>query len=269
MGWLESIVLGLTQGLTEFLPISSSGHLVVLPALLGWQQPSLTFDLVLHLGTLVAVIIAFRRELFTLARGLFGGGPDPRADRRLIGLLLLGSIPAGIAGLLLGSEFESLFDQPLWVCAFWVVTAGILLGAEYLAARVAIVEHHTPAAPNTRRALVIGAAQAVAITPGISRSGFTIAAGIAQGIPREESARFSFLLSIPVILGAVATRIPDLTSGKFRITGPVVAGFVVAGVSGWLAIEGLLKYLRTHSLRVFAVYLLIVAPLAAIALELQ
>ncbi|CAB4912120.1 MAG: undecaprenyl-diphosphatase [Actinobacteria bacterium] len=267
MDWLESIVLGLVQGITEFLPISSSGHLVVVPALLGWKQPPLAFDLVLHLGTLIAVIFSFRYQLLHLGRGLIGRGANPAADRRLIGLLLLGSIPAGIAGLLLGSEFESLFDQPLWVCGFWVVTAGILLGGEYLAARYLVTR--PPTTPNAKRTLVIGVAQAVAITPGISRSGATISAGIAQGIEREEAARFSFLLSIPIILGAIATKIPDVVNGNFRITGPVIAGFIVAGISGWVAIEGLLKYLRTNSLRIFAYYLLIVAPISAIILELN
>ena len=267
MDWLESIVLGLVQGITEFLPISSSGHLVVVPALLGWKQPPLAFDLVLHLGTLIAVIFSFRYQLLHLGRGLIGRGANPAADRRLIGLLLLGSIPAGIAGLLLGSEFESLFDQPLWVCGFWIVTAGILLGGEYLAARYLVTR--PPTTPNAKRTLVIGVAQAVAITPGISRSGATISAGIAQGIEHEEAARFSFLLSIPIILGAIATKIPDVVNGNFRITGPVIAGFIVAGISGWVAIEGLLKYLRTHSLRIFAYYLLIVAPISAIILELN
>ena len=264
MRWLEDIVLGLVQGLTEFLPVSSSGHLVVVPAVLGWRQPSLTFDLVLHLGTLLAVLFSFRRDLARLAIGLFGGGPDPRADRRMIGLLALGSIPAGIAGLALANEFESLFEEPLWVCAFWVVTAGILLGAERI-----IRTGVGTADVDARRAGWIGVAQAVAITPGISRSGSTIAAGVAQGMSREAAARFSFLLAIPAIMGAVASKTSDLTNGSFKITGPVIAGFIVAMISGWLAIEGFLAYLRTHSLRAFAGYLLIVAPLAAVIIELR
>ena len=264
MEWIEDIVLGVVQGLTEFLPISSSGHLVVIPAVLGWDQPSLTFDLVLHLGTLVAVLFAFRRDLLALLVGLFGGGPDPRRDRRMIGLLALGSIPAGIAGLALGNEFESLFEEPLWVCLFWVVTAFILLGAERII-RAGVARHDVDA----RRAAWIGVAQAAAITPGISRSGTTIAAGVAQGMTREAAARFSFLLAIPAIIGATATRVTDLTSGRFDVTGPVVAGFVAAAISGWIAIEGFLAYLRTHSLRVFAVYLLIAAPVAAVIIELR
>src|SRR5512141_455547 len=109
LGWLESIVLGIVQGLTEFLPVSSSGHLVVVPAVLGWKQPSLTFDLVLHLGTLIAVVFAFREELWALVLGLFGQGGDPRTARRLIWLLFLGSIPAAIAGIAFGNFFEKRF----------------------------------------------------------------------------------------------------------------------------------------------------------------
>ncbi len=264
MGWLEDIVLGVVQGLTEFLPISSSGHLVVVPAVLGWDKPSLTFDLVLHLGTLLAVLFSFRRDLLGLLVGLFGGGPDPRADRRMIGLLALGSVPAGVAGLALGNEFESLFEEPLWACLFWVVTACILLGVERII-RAGVTRHEV----DTRRAVWIGVAQAASITPGISRSGSTIAAGVAQGMTREAAARFSFLLAIPAIVGAVATKAGEITSGRFEITGPVVAGFVAATVTGWLAIEGFLSYLRNHSLRAFALYLLIVAPVAAVIIELR
>jgi len=264
MGWLEGIVLGLVQGLTEFLPISSSGHLVIVPAVLGWDKPALTFDLVLHLGTLLAVLFSFRRDLLRLLVGLFGGGDDPRSDRRMIGLLALGSIPAGIAGLALGDEFESLFEEPLWACLFWVVTALVLLGVERMI-RAGVAAHEVDA----RRAGWIGLAQAAAITPGISRSGSTIAAGVAQGMTREAAARFSFLLAIPAIVGAVATKVGDVTSGRFEITGPVVAGFLAATVSGWLAIEGFLAYLRTHSLRAFAAYLLVAAPVAAVIIELR
>ena len=264
MSWLQDIVLGLVQGLTEFLPVSSSGHLVVVPAVFDWRQPSLTFDLVLHLGTLLAVVVSFRHDLARLAEGLVGRGPDPQAMRHMIWLLFLGSIPAGIAGLTLESEFESLFDEPLWVCAFWVVTACVLLGVEHL-----IRSRRAQAALDQRRAIVVGIAQAASITPGISRSGSTIAAGIAQGLTRSEAARFSFLLSIPAIAGAVVSQVPDVTGGKFHITGPVIAGFAAAAVSGYVAIEGFLRFLRRNSLRAFAYYLLVAAPVSALIIELR
>lgn len=264
MGWLESIVLGIVQGLTEFLPVSSSGHLVVVPAVLGWDQPELTFDLVLHLGTLFAVVFAFREDLWILARGLFGKGDDPRTARRLVWLLLLASIPAALAGVLLGGFFEDRFEDPLATCFELVATALLLLGAEWLIRRG---EGHEPI--EEKRAGIIGVAQAVAILPGISRSGSTIAAGLVTGVPREEAARFSFLLAIPAIAGAVATKVPDVVDGSFEVTGPVVAGFLAAALVGWLSIEWLLRYVRTHSFVPFAVYLLVAAPIAAVIIELR
>lgn len=264
MGWLESIILGIVQGLTEFLPISSSGHLVVVPALLGWKQPSLTFDLVLHLGTLIAVVFAFREDLWILALGLFGKGDDPRTARRLVWLLFLGSIPAAIAGLALGNFFEKRFDDPFTTCLELLGTAVILLVAEWV---IRAGEGHHPI--DEGRAGIIGVAQAVAILPGISRSGSTIAAGLVTRVSREESARYSFLLAIPAIGGAVATKIPDVADGRFHLTGPVVAGFFASMIVGWLAIEWLLRYVRTHSFVPFAIYLLIAAPIAAVIIELR
>ncbi|MFM8305262.1 MAG: undecaprenyl-diphosphate phosphatase [Actinomycetota bacterium] len=264
MGWIESIILGIVQGLTEFLPVSSSGHLVVVPAVLGWDQPSLTFDLVLHLGTLVAVVAAFREELWVLALGVVGRGDDPRTARRLVGLLAVGSVPAAIAGLAFGSFFEERFDDPLATCGELLGTAVILLVAEWVIRRG---EGHHPI--DATRAGIIGVAQAVAILPGISRSGSTIGAGLVMKVSREDATRYSFLLAIPAIAGAVATKIPDVADGRFRITGPVVAGFLVSAVVGWASIAWLLRYVRTHSFVPFAVYLLVAAPIAAVIIELR
>lgn len=262
---LQDIVLGIVQGLTEFLPISSSGHLVVVPALFGWDQPSLTFDLVLHLGTLLAVMAVYRRDLWELALGVVNRGADPVKARRLLLLLVIGTVPAGVAGLAFGDYFESSFDAPIATCVQLVATALILLAAEWFANRP------SPAARSidVPTSGAIGVAQAVAILPGISRSGATIAAALGLGIDRADAARYSFLLSIPAIAGAVATQIPDVTNGSFEITSSVVAGFVAATVSGYLAIEGFLKFLRTHSLRSFAYYLLVFAPAAAVVIELR
>lgn len=262
---LQDIVLGLVQGLTEFLPISSSGHLVVVPALFGWDQPSLTFDLVLHLGTLIAVVAVYRRDLWQLALSIVNRGDDPKASRRLLVLLAIGTIPAGVAGIAFGSFFEDTFDDPMATCVQLVATAVILLAAEWFAAR----PRRSPREIDGAIAGGIGVAQAVAILPGISRSGSTIAAGLGLGAGRAETARFSFLLSIPAILGAVLTQVPDVADGHFHVTASVVAGFVAATVSGYLAIEGFLRFLRTHSLRAFAYYLLVFAPLAAVVIELR
>jgi undecaprenyl-diphosphatase len=262
VGWFESIILGIVQGLTEFLPVSSSGHLVVVPAVLGWDEPSLTFDLVLHFGTLIAVVLAFRRELWVLVEGLFGRGDDPRVARRLVWLLFLASIPAGIAGLAFGSFFEDRFDDAFTTCFELLATAVILLVAEWI---VRGNEGHEPV--NEPRAGAIGVAQAVAILPGISRSGATIATGMVARVSREEATRFSFLLAIPAIAGAVATKVPDVAGGRFHITGPVIAGFFTAMIVGWLSIEWLLRYVRTHSFVPFALYLVGFATASAVIVE--
>lgn len=263
MDWLESIVLGIVQGLTEFLPVSSSGHLVVVPALFGWDDQSLTFDLILHLGTLIAVVLAFRRDLLSLLVGLFGRGEDPATARRTVGLLLIGSIPAGVVGLAFGGFFEERFSDPVASAASLYVTAAILLGAEWVIRR-----GEGAAEIDARRAGVIGLAQAVAILPGVSRSGSTIAAGLVQGVSRESATRFSFLLSIPAIVGAILTQVPDVADGGFTITGPVVAGFLTAFAVGWLAIAWLLRYVRTHSFVVFAGYLVVFATVSLVVLAL-
>jgi undecaprenyl-diphosphatase len=262
---LQSIVLGLVQGLTEFLPISSSGHLVVVPAMAGWDDPSLTFDLVLHVGTLLAVVAVYRDDLWALARGVAGLGPDPTGARRLATLLVVGSIPAGAAGLALGAFFEDRFEEPIWASAQLAVTGVILLAAEHLAGRAL----RRPRDVDAPRAAAIGVAQAVSILPGISRSGTTIAAGIALGVDRPTAARFSFLLSIPAIAGAALTKVPDVTDGTFDLTAAVAAGFAVSAITGYLAIQVFLRYLRTHSMRPFAYYLFAFAPVSAVVVWLR
>lgn len=257
---LQDIILGLVQGLTEFLPISSSGHLVLVPAVLGWEEPSLTFDILLHLGTLLAVVLYFRRELLGLILGVCGRGQDPAIARRLAGYLVIGTIPAAVAGLALGDVFERLFQSPLWVCGELVVTALVLLATERLGERAERRDL------DGRAATAIGLAQAVAIAPGISRSGTTIGAGLWLGLPREEATRFSFLLSIPAIAGAGLVSLGDVAGGRFELTAGVMAGVAAAGISGYLSIGGLLRYVRTRSLGVFAAYLLVVAPVAAIVI---
>lgn len=256
----EALILGLVQGLTEFLPISSSGHLVVVPALLDWDEPTLTFDLLLHAGTLVAVAWYFRRDLLDIVRSVLSPGDEQHdAPRRLLVLLVIATIPAAVAGLLFRDFFEDLFDEPLWVCAFWGVTAVGLAASEWRF-------RHAPQRPIAMgEALWIGLAQAAALAPGISRSGSTIAISLALGVRRPEAARFSFLLSIPAITGAILTTVPDVFGGgDFGIA--VLAGFAVAMVSGYASIAALLRLVRTHSFLPFAGYLAVVAPLAALAL---
>ncbi len=260
---LQEIVLGLVQGLTEFLPISSSGHLVIVPAVLGWDKPSLTFDVLLHLGTLVAVVAYFRRELLDLALGVLGKGPNVERERRLALYIVIATIPAGVLGLVFGDFFESLFDRPLYTCGELVATALILLATERFGERAARREL------DGKGAALIGVAQAVAISPGISRSGATIGGGLILGLSREEATRFSFLMSIPAIAGAGVLSLSDVAGGGLDITAGVIIGVIASGVSGYLAIGALLKFVRTHSLNVFAAYLLVVAPVAAIVIEIR
>lgn len=261
---IVDVVLGLVQGVTEFLPVSSSGHLVVVPAVLGWEEPSVSFDLLLHVATLLAVLVYFRAELWQILLSLRGRGVDPEGSRRLLGLMVVATIPAAVLGLGFEDTFERLFGEPVWTAGFWVVTAvGLLVAERAFRGRAG----GSLAALGVAGALVVGFAQAAALAPGISRSGATIVAGLGVGLSRTDAARFAFLVSIPAIAGGGLTLIPDIAEGSLELTGPVLAGFAVAAVSGYAAIAGLLRMVRAHSLAPFAVYLLVAAPAAVVALE--
>lgn len=269
---LRAIVLGIVQGLTEFLPVSSSGHLVLLPYVLGWgverpipDVPTLAFDVAIHVGTLVALVVYFRGDLASLVAGAFRAARGSRgeadvANARMLGLLAIASVPAAVAGLLLKDFFEGTFESPEWTAVQLLATAGILLAADAMHDRR---EHHRDyVAIGVTDAVVMGVAQAVSILPGISRSGATIAGGVARGLGREAAARFSFLLAIPGIFGAALVTLPDLEG--IPSWGPVIAGTVVSGVVGFASIAFLLRYLRTNRLRPFAVYC-VVFGVAALA----
>jgi undecaprenyl-diphosphatase len=254
MDILQAIILGLVQGATEFVPVSSSGHLVVVPWLLGWAEPGLVFDTVVHWGTLVAVLAFFWRDWWRLiaawVRGLVRwkwGDPDAR----LMWLLIAGSIPAAVIGYLLESFFESLFGKPAWVSVFLLVTAGLLALGEWLGRRTRdIGDLRLP------DALLVGLGQAAAIAPGLSRSGTTIVAGLLRGMERPAAARFSFLLSTPVIFGAGLFKLLDLFGAPDPLAQvPILlVGFVTAAVSGYLCIWGLLRYLQRGKLYIFSAY---------------
>ena len=254
MSIIQAIILGLIQGATEFIPVSSSGHLVLVPWLLGWDSPGLVFDTVVHWGTLVAVLAYFWRDWRALVtawvRGLFRWRwRDP--DARLMWLLIVGSIPAAVIGFLLEDFFESLFGKPVWVSVFLLVTAGLLALSEWLGQRMReIGDLRWP------DALVIGLGQAAAIAPGISRSGATMAVGMLRGVKRPAAARFSFLLATPIIFGAGLFKLLDLFTVPDPLAQvPVLAvGFVVAAVSGYVCIWGLLRYLQRGRLYLFSVY---------------
>ena len=255
MDLLQAVVLGIVQGLTEFVPVSSSAHLVVVPWLLHWESPGLAFDTVLHLGTLLAVVAFFHRDVCALAQAWLSSLgrrslADP--DGRLAWLIVLGTIPAGVAGAALGDYFERAFSSPQLVGVFLIGTSVILVAAE----QIGLNSQRKVTEMGWRGALGIGFAQAVAILPGISRSGSTIATGLAIGFRRAEAARFSFLLAIPVMMGAGASQLVSMA----RHPQPeahllyVLVGFVVAAVTGYLAIGLLLRYLRERTLYAFACY---------------
>jgi undecaprenyl-diphosphatase len=253
----QAIVLGIVQGLGEFLPISSSAHLVVTPWLLGWPDPGLAFDVALHVGTLAAVLYAFAGDwvrIITAAfKGLMQGRPF-EGEGRLLWLLAMASVPGAIAGLALEEFADTTFRSPLLIAFTMAVVGTILLIADRHAARIAVPEAPTHEARNVtvRDALLIGCAQAVAIVPGVSRSGSTISMALFLGYRREEAARFSFLLATPITIGAALHKVPALM-GASNIS-MVLIGIVVSGIVGFLAIRVLLAYVKTRDYRPFVYY---------------
>ncbi|NLY51898.1 MAG: undecaprenyl-diphosphate phosphatase [Firmicutes bacterium] len=251
----EAIILGVVQGLTEFLPVSSSGHLVLFGQLFGLEEPNLTFDVMVHLGTLIAVVAALWDEVALLFTGLqpVGEGPGAervKAGRRLIFLLIIGTLPAGIVGFLARDFIEQLFSSVSVVGAALLVTGGLLWWAEGRLEGSRTMDKMRP-----KDALHIGIWQILALVPGISRSGTTISAGLSRKLTREDAARFSFLLSVPVIAGAVVLQAGDLVNALNQGTwGPILLGTVAAALSGFAAIRGLINLVKRYSLRVFSYY---------------
>jgi undecaprenyl-diphosphatase len=254
---LKALMLGVLQGITEFLPISSSGHLVLVPWWLNWQEPPLIFDVVVHLGTLVAVLIYFRRDWLTFGRAGINAlrhhsTEDP--DTRLLLWLVLGTLPAALLGALFEDVFQAAFSRPLLVAAFLLMTAFLLvIGERYYAAGRTLNDL------SARDAFTIGLAQALAIFPGISRSGSTMAAGIYRGLSRPDAARFSFLLAPPVITGAWIKETLDLLTHQTGVGQDIGAltlftGFVAAAAVGYGCIWFLMRLLRQQRLYGFAVY---------------
>lgn len=251
MSIFQAVVLGLVQGLTEFLPVSSSAHLALAPWLLGWEDPGLAFDVALHMGTLVAVAWYFRRDWFELTesavRLLRTRRAESVADRRVL-LLIAATIPAGVGGLLLKEYAETVFRHPA-VMATTLILLGVILWAVDRAASTA----RTLDGLTARDAWLIGLAQVCALVPGVSRSGSTITAGRALGLDRGAAARFSFLMSFPIIGAAVILKLPDVLRDG-GAAGPLAAGIAAAAVSSWLAIAVLLRFVTRNSFGVFAVY---------------
>jgi len=249
MTWWQGIILGLVQGFTEFLPVSSSGHLALLQGIMGLDGGSLLlFDTLVHLGTLVAVVAVYWQELWQMLK-------KPWAPLPL--LLILATLPAVVAGFLFEDAVTAVLQGGIWLGVGFLVTAIALLAVEHFFPR--FTEH-------TRRkgreldqltwkdALLIGLAQAVAIFPGISRSGATLSAGLTTKLSRQAAAKFAFLMSVPVILGSVVLQVLKLDSLSGILNAPVILGFLCAAVSGYLAIRWMLSLLQRSSLRMFAIY---------------
>jgi undecaprenyl-diphosphatase len=254
MEFVQAVILGLVQGLAEFLPISSSGHLVVVPGILGWEEfaGNVAFDVLLHAGSLVAVAAYFRDDLLRMALAIAAPAPERAADRRLALLIVAGTAVTGCIGLLFADFFESLFHSLASTGAFLLVTSFILVTAE----RLSRVHERRTEDMTLANALLIGLAQAAAIAPGISRSGATISAGLWLGLSRERAARFSFLLSAPIVFLATAkTAVDVVTQGASLPALPVsMLGFIASTVASYAAISWLITYLKSHSLYPFAIY---------------
>jgi undecaprenyl-diphosphatase len=263
MDIIQAIIIGLVQGLTEFLPVSSSAHLIFAQQALGVAEVGLAFDVLLHVGTLVAVIVYFFNDIVNMIKGFllslvdlkngnFMGELKKDPYKKLAWLTILATIPIGIVGVLFNDIVESMF-MGLTVPAFLLLITGCLL---YVSQRMNTgkidVRNIT-----LKEALIMGCGQALAILPGLSRSGTTIAAGLFAGLDKEFAAKFSFILSIPAILGAAVFQLKDLSGGSVEI-GACIAGFIVAAISGYLAISFLLKIVREKSLDIFAYYCWIV-----------
>jgi undecaprenyl-diphosphatase len=258
----EAIVLGIVQGITEFLPISSSGHLILVPWLFGWDKPGLTFNVGVHIGTFAAVIIFFRRDLFSMAvalpKGIINREPfrDPMSLLAII--IILGSIPAAIVGLLMADQIEAFFHSGdggnlaivLIACA--LIAVGLLM---YVAERRA-VHHRTIEDVGMRDGLIIGLAQALALIPGVSRSGSTITAGLFLGLRREAAARFSFLLGVPAVLGAAVIEVRNLLVNGLADGEAAVfaAGILTSLAVGYISIAFLLRFLVSHTTMIFIIY---------------
>ena len=266
---LQALIMGLVQGLTEFLPVTSSGHLVIVPYLFGWDDAfinSLAFSVMLHMGTLVALLVYFRADWFRLVPAGFATirdrsfNDDP--DRRLAWLLVAATIPAALAGFLLNDLIETQFRQVGLVALMLVVGAVILWLADHLGARTKGIKDVT-----FPLAIGLGAAQALALVPGISRSGISISAARFAGLDREAAARFSFLMATPVTLGAGVFEARKLLAGEAGVQVellPLMVGMVAALVAGLAAIHFMLRYLRTRSLDIFVWYRIALAAVVLV-----
>lgn len=255
MSVLHAIVLGIVQGLGEFLPISSSAHLVLVPWLFKFPDPGLSFDAAIHLGTAIAVLAFFWGDFAKLSRA-WASSVKARAmrdqDERMAWYLLIGSIPGGLLGMMMEEKAATAFRNPLLIAGTLTVMGIVLYAADRWGSKVKDISH-----VGLREALIVGAAQAIAIIPGVSRSGITMTAGLMMKFDRGDAARFSFLLSAPITFGAALYEMRNLLSAKPDVA--LFAGIATSAIVGYLSIKYLLQYLKNNSFGVFTLYRLALA----------
>jgi undecaprenyl-diphosphatase len=250
----QAIALGMIQGLSEFLPISSSAHLILAPWLFGWEDPGLAFDVALHFGTLLAVLWYFRMEWLTLIRAAFGivtTGRIETPEKRRVVYLVIATIPGAIGGYLLQSRAESAFRSPQLIAIALIILGVVLWLVDKLVDQRRILGEM-----RWVDALLIGLSQVIALIPGVSRSGSTITTARGLRFDRESAAEFSFLMSMPIIAAAVVLEGPKALA-QGGLTGELMSGVFASAISGWLAISILMRYVSRHSYGIFAVYRII------------
>ncbi len=271
MSAIQAIILGIVQGLTEFIPVSSSGHLIAVPELLGWNYQGKAFDVAVHLGTLAALVIYYRREWVEILRSFFShilkGVPYPAGDKaevsgRMLVPIIVACIPAAVVGLLWEDIIENELSRWYFVAGALVVFGLVMLWADRLGKK-----QRSIAQMNYLDYILVGCAQALALFPGVSRSGITISAGLFRGLDRAAAAHFSFLMSTPIILGAGVVALKGAIDEGLRAAEMSAFGwgFISAAVSGYVAIHFLISFLRKHNVDIFVVYrILLAAALVAV-----
>jgi undecaprenyl-diphosphatase len=263
MDWTQALLLGVIQGLTEFLPVSSSGHLVLGQRMLGLTEPHLLFDVAVHVGTLLAVVAVFAEDLQLMIASLVPGRGRDGRGRRLLTLVAVGMVPAAIAGLLFRDTFEALYASTLAVGVALLLTGSMLMLTFLIPNGARNLERG-----GVPTAFVVGVAQAIAIIPGISRSGATISVGLALGLGRGSAARLSFLLSIPAILGALVLQLAEVGELAMREVAPLLVGGASAAITGYFALRLLVRVVQGGKIYLFAFYCWTVGA-ASIAASLE
>lgn len=264
LNFMQAIILGILQGLGEFLPISSTAHLILAPYFFGWNDPGLSFDVALHVGTLIAVVAFFWRDWLEIFKStsnrVFNTSyelPVASYSSNLLWLLVVASVPGAFFGLLLENKAESVFRNPLLVALALGVAGLVLYLIDKYATHRKDIQH-----VSITDSIIIGLSQAVAIIPGVSRSGATMAAGLARGLSREQAARFSFLLATPIIFGAAILKVPHLVEAG--ITVPIILGILAAAISGYMAIKYMLRFVQRFGYAPFFWYRILLALAVAV-----